>query len=90
MTDTCELDRVLDHCKKLVAANQHAYVDPDALWIARFIIDTLGVAFPCGSFQPRLDDDVVMIGDSPFGSREEALGVAAAIIRCALELPEVK
>lgn len=90
MTDPAELDRVLDHCKKLVDANQHAYVDPDALWIARFILDTLGVAFPCVFYQPRAEVDAVMLGDMEFGSREEALGVAAAIIRCALKLPEVK
>lgn len=91
MNDPTELDRMLDHCKKLVAANQHAYVDPDALWIAQFILDTLGVSFPCGFSQPRVeqspDGAVVMIDDIEFGSREEALGVAVVIIRCALELP---
>lgn len=87
-----QLARMLDHCQKLVDANQRAYVDPDTLWMARFILETLGAAFPCGFSQPRIsrapDGDVVMIEDIEFGSREEALGVAAAIVRCALELPE--
>lgn len=92
MADSVELDRVIDHCKKLVAANARAYVDPDALWVARFILATLGTEFPCGFSQPRIsqapDGTVVMIEDIEFGSRTEALGVAAAIVRCALELPE--
>ena len=92
MSDPVALARVLDHCHKLVAANQRAYVDPDTLWMARFIIETLGSEFPCGFTQPRVehapDGMVVMIDDIEFGSREEALGVAAAIVRCALELPE--
>jgi hypothetical protein len=86
------LERVLDHCTRLTAANKHAYVDPDALWVARFIVETLGARFPGGFVQPRVvgvpDGAVVMFDDIEFGSRAEALGVAAAIIRCALELPE--
>jgi len=92
VSSPADLDRVLDHCKKLVAANQRAYVDPDTLWMARFIVEALGVEFPCGFAQPRVektpDGDVVMIDDIEFGSRDEALGIAAAIVRCALELPE--
>ena len=92
MADSVELDRVIDHCKKLVAANERAYVDPDALWVARFILGTLGTEFPCGFARPRIDrapdGDSVMIDDIAFGSRTEALGVAAGIIRCALKLPE--
>jgi hypothetical protein len=92
MTLPFTLERVLDHCAKLVAANQRAYVDPDALWVARFIVETLGVSFPRGFVKPRVvrvpDGSVVMIDDIEFGSRAEALGVAAAIVRCALELPE--
>jgi len=57
------------------------------------ILDTLGAAFPCGFAQPRVerapDGAVVMIDDIEFGSRDEALGVATAIVRCALELPEM-
>ena len=30
---------MLQHCAKLLEANQTAYVDPDALAMARFIID---------------------------------------------------
>jgi len=92
--DSVALERVLDHCGKLVAANQHAYVDPDALWVARFIVETLGAPFPAGFVQPRVveapDGAVVVIDDIEFGSRTEALGVAAAIVRCALKLPEGK
>jgi hypothetical protein len=87
-----ELVRVIDHCKKLVAANEHAYVDPDALWVAQFVLDTLGTDFPCGFSQPRIerapDGAVVMIDDIEFGSRDEALGIATALVRCALKLPE--
>ena len=94
VTDPAEFERVLAHCKRLVSANQHAYVDPDALWIARFILDTLGATFPCGFTQPRVehapDGAVVMIDDIEFGSRDEAISVAAAIVRCALALPEDK
>jgi hypothetical protein len=86
------LERVLDHCTKLMAANQHAYVDPDAIWVARFIVETLGAPFPGGFVQPRVvsvpDGVVVTFDDIEFGSRAEALGVAASIIRCALELPQ--
>ncbi len=87
-----DLDRMVDHCKKLVAANQSAYVDPDTLWMARFILDTLGTSFPCGFAEPRVvntpDGDVVMIDDIEFGRRDEAIGVAVGLIRTALELPE--
>lgn len=31
--------QMLKHCEKLVAANEHAYVDPDTLAMARFIIE---------------------------------------------------
>ena len=34
-----DVQRVLDHCAKLLEANQRAYVDPDTLAMARFIID---------------------------------------------------
>jgi len=86
-------DQMLDHCKKLLAANQHAYIDPDTLAMAKFIVDTLGVVFPCGFPEPRVGtapdgSTNVMIEDIVFGTRDEALGIAVAIIRHALELPE--
>src|SRR5262249_38731275 len=72
-----DFDRMLAHCKKLVAANQTAYVDPDTLSMARFIIDTLGTEFPCGFAEPHVvsapDGDVVVIDDVEFGCREEAI-----------------
>lgn len=36
---TADVQRMLDHCAKLIDANQTAYVDPDALAMAQFIID---------------------------------------------------
>lgn len=34
-----DVPQMLRHCEKLIAANEHAYVDPDALTMARFIIE---------------------------------------------------
>ena len=36
---TADVQRMLDHCAKLIDANQTAYVDPDTIAMARFIID---------------------------------------------------
>ena len=36
---TIDVQRMLDHCVKLIDANQAAYVDPDTLAMARFIIE---------------------------------------------------
>lgn len=36
---TKSVQQMLDHCEKLLAANRDAYVDPDALAMAQFIID---------------------------------------------------
>ena len=41
MTDSVDLERLRDHCVKLLAANQRAYVDPDALWVARDVIELI-------------------------------------------------
>lgn len=82
------LEHMLDHCRKLLAANQRAYVDPDTLSMARFIVDTLGTSFPCGFTEPRIEKTVVMLDELEFGTRSEALGIASAIIACALDLPE--
>lgn len=91
MPDPAEFDSVIDHCKKLEAASQHATVDPEALRVAKFLLDTLGTEFPCGFSVPRIgkayDGPVVIMDDFTLGSRSEALGIAAAIIRCALSLP---
>lgn len=90
--DVDRVDRMLDHCKKLITANQHAYVDPDTRAMAQLIVDILGMSFPCGFAEPRVehapDGAVVMIDDIEFGTRDEALGIAVAIVRCALKLPE--
>lgn len=88
-----DVDHMLDHCRKLLAANQHAYVDPDTCAMAQFIVDVFGVAFPCGFPEPRVGNAPdssknVMREDLALGTRDEALGIAAAIVRCALELPE--
>lgn len=36
---TVDVQHMIDHCSKLLEANQTAYVDPDALAMARFIIE---------------------------------------------------
>lgn len=36
---TADVPHMLQHCAKLIEANQTAYVDPDALAMAQFIID---------------------------------------------------
>ena len=36
---TDDVQSMLKHCEKLIAANQTAYVDPDAITMARFIIE---------------------------------------------------
>lgn len=90
------VEQILDHCKKLIAADQragdHDGTDSDAIAMARFIVDALGVPFPCGFAEPCIvptpDGTIVMIDGIEFGTRNETLGIAAAIVRCALELPE--
>lgn len=75
-------------------------VRADAL--ADFIIDTLGVGFPCGWPEPTLVGRAMTVGvgaptvarpefvewNGATMTRNEALGIAAAFIRRALELPE--
>ncbi len=91
-SDLVEFESVIDHCKKLVAANEHAYVDSDALWVARFVLKTLGAALPDGVVPPPVKwtarGTVVTIDAMEISNRDEALGLAAAIVRGALELPD--
>lgn len=55
---------------------------------AAFITEVCGAQMPCGYDEPRVVADGVDWGDITFASRAEALGIAAAITRAALSLPE--
>lgn len=102
------LDEALDLARGLSRSRFGS--GPAAQDLARFVIDTLGVGFPCGFAEPYVESGprfdgtdanvaYVVIDFDGTGdgdgfelvmTREEALGIAAAIARCALALPEGK
>lgn len=86
------LDEAVSECRALIAANCTAYVDPWALKMAHFIVDTLGQQLPCGFDEPRAvleDDETTAHVEWSFGEEmtldpDEAIAIGAALMRAGL------
>jgi hypothetical protein len=70
----------------------------EAVKLAAFVADVLGVAWPCGWPQPVVEDPAVVncggktrphiYWEGTTYTRAEALGIAAGLVRAALQLVE--